>query len=226
MKVSVILPSRNEEQLLKNAILDVFKYIKNKKYSFEILVVENGSDDNTEEIIRNLQKAHKEIKLLKSKPGYGYALRKGIENAAGEFIIIFNVDFYDLRLIDLIDIDLYGRDFIIGSKMANWSKDKRSKTRKFVSYLFNKYLNIALGFKGSDTHGIKIIKREVIKNVYKKCKTTSGIFDTELVIRAQRAGYKFADFPVTVEEKRPPRFTQRLIDTPKDIYNLTRSLSS
>lgn len=224
MKTSVILPARNEEKLIKEVVLDVYKYLKKKKYSFEILVIVNGTSDNTENIVNSLSKKYKEIKCLESAPGYGYALRKGLEAAKGKYVVIYNVDFYDLKLVDLIDIDMYGKDFIIGSKRAHWSNDNRPLSRRLISYIFNLYLNIVHGFKGSDTHGIKLIKRDVINKIFNKCETQSGIFDTELVIRAQKNNYKLADFPVTVVEKRPPRFSQRILQTPIDIYNLSKSL--
>ena len=141
-----------------------------------------------------------------------------------KYIVIFNVDFYDLRLIDLIDIDMYGKDLIIGSKRAYWSQDNRSLFRRMISMAFNLYLKLMFGFRGSDTHGVKLIKEEVVDSVLPLSNTKSGIFDTELVIRAQWAGYAIADFPVVVEEKRPPRFSNRFIRTPLDIYEITISL--
>lgn len=226
MKLSVILPSRNEEMLIHGVIVDIFKYLKKKGYSFEILVVINGSTDDTEKIVDKLSQRHKEIKKLKSKIGYGYALRKGLSKAKGDYLAIYNVDFFDLKLIDLVDIDMYGRDLIMGSKRAHWSKDARPLYRKVVAYLFNAYLKFAHGFRGSDTHGIKLVKKEVIKKVLSKCKTNSGIFDTELVIRIQKENYKIADFPVVVKEVRPSRFAGRLINTPSDIYELHMALKT
>lgn len=201
MKLSVIIPARNEEQLIGSALKDIYLYLQRKKYPFEIIVVVNGSSDATEDIIKNFAQGKPAIKIFKSEAGYGYALRKGLSKSSGDYIAVFNVDFYDLRLIDLVEIDLYGRDFIIGSKMAHWSEDRRSFKRRIISMLFNFYLKIAHGFKGSDTHGIKIFKREVMLKIYPKCKTYTGIFDTELVLRAQFVGFKIADFPVVAEEK-------------------------
>lgn len=223
-KVSIVLPARNEEQLIKNCLVDIYKFLDSKNYGYEILVVVNGSTDNTEEIVKSLSSKNKNIKLINSKSGYGQALKKGMQTAVGDYIVIFNVDFYDLNMLDLVDIDLYGKDFVIGSKMAHWSTDKRPILRRIVSTLFNIYLKMMFGFKGSDTHGIKIMKRSVIDAVLKKCKTVSGIVDTEFVIRAQKLGFKFADVPVYLEEVRLPRFINRLSSTPIDIYNLHKSL--
>jgi glycosyltransferase involved in cell wall biosynthesis len=225
MKLSIILPTRNEELLIKDALLDITSFLaKRKMPNYEILVVINGTYDKTSDIVKNIASKNKRVKIYKSAPGYGRALKAGLKNSLGDYVIIFNVDFYDLRMIDLVNIDMYGKDFIIGSKMAHWSEDKRSLSRKTVSTLFNFYLRTIHNFAGSDTHGIKVMKKNVVEKILHKCKTNSGIFDTEFVLRAQYAGFKFADFPVTVIEKRPPRFTQRILQTPKDVFNLYVSL--
>jgi glycosyltransferase involved in cell wall biosynthesis len=223
-KVSIILPARNEEEIINKTLTDIFSYLRNKKYKYEVLTILNGCSDKTEEIINSFQLKYKSLKIYKSKAGYGLALKEGLKRSVGEYVVIFNVDFYDLKMLDLIDIDLYGKDFVIGSKMAHWSTDKRPIARRVVSLLFNTYLKILYGFKGSDTHGIKIIKRSVIDSVLSKCKTTGGIMDTEFVLRAQKSNFKFADFPVYLEEVRLPRFINRFIDTPRDIFNLFKAL--
>jgi glycosyltransferase involved in cell wall biosynthesis len=227
MKLSIILPTRNEEVLIRGTLENIVLFLEKRKiFDYEILVVINGTEDRTGNIVSDFAAKNRKIKILKSKPGYGKALKIGLKDSRGEYIIIFNVDFYDLRMVDLINIDLYGKDFIIGSKMAHWSEDRRSIVRKMVSTFFNLYLKTFYNFKGSDTHGIKIMKRIVVDKILPKCKTDSGIFDTELVLRSQYAGFKFADFPVSVEEKRPPRFTQRILQTPKDVYRLYFSLKN
>lgn len=226
MNISIILPTRNEEFLIKNTVQDITTFLQKRKiYSYELLIVINGTIDKSTDIINELAKENKKIKILKSSPGYGKALIKGLRIARGKYVVIYNVDFYDLKMIDLINIDLYGKDFIIGSKMAHWSEDGRKLTRRLISLAYNIFLRAVHKFRGSDTHGIKVIRREVVREILPICKTNSGIFDTEFVLRAQYAGYKFADFPVNVDEKRPPRFTKRLLQTPKDIINLYLALN-
>ena len=224
MKLSVILPARNEEELIEKTLKDICRYLKKKKYAFEILVVVNGSTDKTEEKVRIVTRVYPLIKVLKSKPGYGFALRKGMSEAKGDYVAIYNVDFYDLKLLDLTESDLLGKDLIIGSKMTYWSEDRRPFVRRAVTKLFNLYLKAMYGFRGSDSHGIKIFKHRVMQVVYPKCKTSTGIFDTEFVLRAQNSGFNIADFPVVLEEKRPSRFVNRLLDTPMDIIKLYKAL--
>jgi glycosyltransferase involved in cell wall biosynthesis len=224
-KTSVILPTRNEEQIIEETVTSIIAHLNEKRYDYEIIVVLNGSTDRTESIIDAIRVRNVEsLKVVTSDPGYGHALRKGLEIAEGDYIVIYNVDFYDLELINLIDINMYGKDLIIGSKRTYWSNDKRPLSRKIITRLFNIFLKVMYDFKGSDTHGIKLLKRKVITEVYPKCITNSGIFDTEFVIRTQWAGFKIADFPVDILEKRPSRFPARLIQTPEDIYKLYKAL--
>jgi len=223
MKISIVLPTRNEEGLIEKTLEDIYKYLRKKKYTFEILVVINGSTDSTEDKVKKLSRKISQIKILKSKLGYGFALRKGLGEAKGDHVVVYNVDFYDFRLVDLADHDMKGSDIVIGSKLARGSKDGRPLPRRLVSLLFNYYLKLFYGFKGTDTHGIKLIKKKVINSVLPLCKTSSGIFDTEFVLRVQRKGFKIADIPVEVKEKRPSRFVGRLMQTPKDIYSLYKS---
>lgn len=223
--LSIIFPVRNEEDYIEKALREVADHLKEKKYPYEIITVVNGCTDKTEEKIKSEIKTNNHLRLVKSKSGYGYALRKGLKEAKGKYLIIYNVDFYDLRLIDLVEIDLYGKDVIIGSKRAHWSKDNRSLMRKIISFSFNLYLKLKYGFQGSDTHGIKVFNRRVFDAVYGECKTCGGIFDTEFILRSQTAGFKLADFPVEVEEKRPSRFPNRFFQTFLDIYELQKSLS-
>lgn len=225
---SVIFPARNEENIIKSSVDEVYDYLKKKKYAFEILVVVNGCSDKTEAIVKAIARRRKEVKLLKTQPGYGIALKKGLKKAKGKFITVFNVDYYNLRLLDLADIEMYGKDIIIGSKRTYWAKDNRSFARRFISLVFNQFLNIVFGFRGSDTHGIKILKKEVVKKILPRCQTESDIFYTELIIKAQRAGFEIADFPVNVTELRPTRFTfaDRVLKTPMNIYLLYRALLS
>ncbi|EKE12716.1 MAG: group 2 family glycosyl transferase [uncultured bacterium] len=226
MKLSIILPARNEETLIRETLRDTVSFLQKRKISgYEILVIINGTTDSTKRIVSEMSFKNKNIRMLKSKPGYGLAIRKGFREANGDYIAIFNVDFYDLKMLDLVNIDLYGKDLIIGSKMTHWSEDKRPVIRRLVSKLFNLYLKIVYRFKGSDTHGIKVMKKNVADRVLPRCKTDSGIFDTEFVLRAQKFGFKIADFAVAVREKRSPRFNQRILQTLLDIWKLYKALN-
>lgn len=226
MQLSIVIPSHNEEGIIKDTVQAIHKYAHSVFQEFEIIVVENGSTDKTADIIKNLQSKYSKIKLLNlPQPSYGDALLEGIKTSKGELVIIYNADFYDLKFIDIAKDDLSGYDIIIGSKNLPSSKDKRPFLRILVTKLFNLLLKLLFNFKGTDTHGIKIFRRTKIINIINNCKTKTGIVDSEIIIKAERANLKKKEVPVTVIEKRPPRFKKRFINTFSDIYELSKALN-
>lgn len=224
--VSVIVPVHNEEELIKQFLKEVNNACSNLNLLYEIVVVENGSKDKTWQYLKEIAKENQKIKPTRLKEaGYGSALIMGINKSLGKYGIIFNVDFWDNKFLMLTEADILGQDLIIGSKCLSGSLDLRSFHRRVVTKAFNLFLKIFLGYKGTDTHGIKLLRLQTVLPILKSCRTQTGIFDSELVIRSQRKGLKVLELPVVVKEVRPERFGfTRLLKTPLDIYNLCNSL--
>lgn len=206
---SIIFPVHNEAQILEDQISSFIDRVSGAPQVFEIILVENGSLDNSWKIINKLKKKHSFIKGLRlNKASYGQAIKKGILNSSGKYIFIFNVDFYDLgfyrkalRLLKKVDI-------VIGSKTLPASKDQRSLFRKLTTYFFNVFLRLFLNYPGTDTHGIKALKRTPkIIQITNACRTKNELFDTELIIRANRLGLTLVELPITVKEIRPSRYS-------------------
>lgn len=224
--VSVIVPVHNEEGLIKQFLGDVDSACLNLNLSYEIIVVENGSKDKTWQYLQEFSKDNKKIRPLQLRvAGYGLAIIAGINKSLGEYGIIFNVDFWDEKFLMLTKVNILEQDIIIGSKCLPGSLDLRSFRRRAVTKVFNLFLNIFLGYKGTDSHGIKLLRLQAVLPILKLCKTQTGIFDSELMVRSQRRGLKILELPVTVKEIRPDRFgLNRLLKTPLDIYKLYISL--
>lgn len=228
MLISIIAPAYNEEGLLSSFLKEVTSYLEKSNLTYEIIIVENGSQDQTLEIAQKIAQKNKTIKVESlKKAGYGRALIRGLKKAKGDFAVIFNIDFWDGRFIDLTKVDLLGYDIVTGSKNLPGSQDKRPPSRRLITKLFNLFLNIFLGYKGTDTHGIKVLRKSAVNRVLKECRTNSGIFDSELLVRAQRKNLKILELPVEIQEKREARFGfKRLFETPKDIIKLYLALRS
>lgn len=222
MLISVIVPAYNEEKLLSDFLKEVTDCLKKNSPDYELIIVENGSQDKTLEIARSFAKENKKVKVEHlAKPGYGKALIRGLKKAKGKYVVLFNVDFWDKRFLDLVKVNLLGYDIVTGSKNLPGSRDRRPLTRRLVTKGLSCFLRLFLGFSGTDTHGIKVLRRSKILPILKKCKTETGIFDSELLIRSQRAGLKILALPVEVEEVRPNRFgIKRILDTPGDLYHI------
>ncbi len=224
--LSIIVPAYNEQLLLAKFISNLEKELNLADLPYELIVVENGSRDKTWDLLKERANLNPRIIPLRIPyPSYGEAVLTGINKARGKYLVIFNVDFWDKRFLHLAKVDLLNADIISSSKLLPGSLDLRSSSRKFVTFMFTKYLNLFLGFKGTDTHGIKIMNRKNVLPIVRECILRNGIFDSELIIRAQRHKLKILELPVRVEELRSPRFSfKRWVQTPKDIFELTQAL--
>lgn len=206
--LSIVIPIFNEEAILNAAILELHENVAaTEPGAYEIILAENGSRDGTQRVAARLAARFPEIRLLSlPEPNYGAALRAGIEAARGEIVIC--------EEIDLCDMDFQARsirilrdgeaDFVIGSKLLPGADDARPLTRHAASQVYSALLKSTLGYEGTDTHGLKAMRREAILPVLRSCVVDKDVFASELVIRAQRSGVRMREIPVRVMEKRTP----------------------
>ncbi len=203
------MPAHNEEAFLAPAVREVVEALRGRGDPFEVVVVENGSTDGTPAIARQLEAELTEVRAISlSGADYGGALRTGFLEANGDLVAIFDVDYYDFEFLDhavsvLNQAD--GPDVVVGSKRGAGAVDTRSWPRRTVTAVFSVILSVGFGLKVADTHGIKVVRRAPLKELAASCRYGTDIFDTELILRAERAGLRVAAIPVTVEERRPSR---------------------
>lgn len=219
--VSVVVPVYNEAAILQRRIRLLARGLeKSVGGPFEIILVENGSQDGTWEIIQSLQREQPNLRGLQiGQASYGGALREGILAARGEAVAVMNVDFWDLNFLREGLALLQSCHIVNGSKTLSASKDRRPLFRRLVTQWFNILLRIVFNFPGTDTHGIKVFRREPFLPIVKRCITHHELFDTELVLRACRRGMVLAELPITVKEIRPTRYNhfRRIFNTLNDI---------
>jgi glycosyltransferase involved in cell wall biosynthesis len=206
-RVTIVIPVYNEEKILPTAIAGLRERLKELDFTYEILLAENGSKDRTREIGVELGAKYPEVSMFSaSEPNYGKALKEGILKARGEFVIC---DEIDLCLTDFYRsaIDLLERDaceFVVGSKLLGESNDDRPWTRHAASMVYNGLLRVTLGFKGTDTHGIKAFRRTALLDTVRACLVDKDVFASELVLRAERGGIRVREVPIKLREIRPP----------------------
>ena len=195
---------------------------------FELLVCENGSTDETAMLVAPLQQEDPRIRLERlAEADYGGAMRHGIAACAHDRVVIFNIDFWSVDFARQAVDKLAAHDVVIGSKVMNGSDDRRPLMRRFLTRAFNALLRSAFGFKGTDTHGMKALRKQSVDAVLARCVTSQSIFDTELVIRAERAGLRIVEIPVTVREIRQPSYwsvAKRLPEVSWNLLKLARTL--
>jgi glycosyltransferase involved in cell wall biosynthesis len=224
---TILIPVYNEAGILENSINQLLQDVTRiaNTQEFELILCENGCTDETPAISGKLAARWSVIRIEKLPiAGYGKALRHGMRTAQGKYLVTFNADFWDVDFLVNSLLMLEQFDIIIGSKNAPGSSDRRPFLRKFITTSFNRLIQVLFGFKGTDTHGIKAFRTDPIVRIVEECVTEGEIFDTELIIRAQRAGLRISEIPVSVGEMRPSRYSllQRIPKTLLDLLLLIR----
>ncbi|MFN3383682.1 MAG: flippase-like domain-containing protein [Archaeoglobaceae archaeon] len=204
MKVSVVLPAHNEAKRLRKAVEKVENQLIALGYDYEILIAEDGSTDGTDVIAREIAEKNPRIKHLHSdeRLGRGKALMNAFRICEGEIVVYMDVDLStDLRhLGELISAIENGYDVATGSRLMKESKAKRPLKRDIASKTYNFLVRILLRSKIHDHQcGFKAFRRSAILKISEFVKDTHWFWDTEVLVLAQRLGFKVKEIPVQWE---------------------------
>ena len=205
--ISIVIPIYNEEAILQTAVVDLIDQLNAVPWTYELILTENGSTDNTIAIAKALGQRFPQVRSLSmGEPNYGKALREAIYDARGEFVICDEIDLCDTdfhaRALEILKS--HSADLVVGSKTMAGASDERPFFRRSGTLVINGMLKLALGFKGTDTHGLKAFRRDALLPTAQACLVDKDLFASELVIRAERGGISIQEIPVCVLEKRPP----------------------
>ncbi len=200
--VSVVIPVHNEAAYLPGAVERLFAELDTVDADVTVLLAENGSTDGTADAGRRLAADRPRLSVLElPEPDYGAAMRAGFLATEGDWVVNFDIDYFSGEFLATA-LSHQEADVVLASKRAPGSDDRRTWFRRTATWGFNLMLRTLLGSKVSDTHGMKAIRRKVIDDIAPQVRSTKDLFDTELVVRAERAGYRIAEVPVVVEEER------------------------
>jgi len=197
-------------------------------FEAELILCENGSTDGTRETLARLVERYPQVRLeTLDHASYGSALKRGIRSATSDLVIIFNADLWCMQFLnDSISLLENGYDMVIGSKRLDPQLDSRPALRRFITYAFNRFLKLVLGFEGTDTHGMKAFRKSATDASLNACLTEREVFDTELVLRLQKARGRIGELPVAVADQRPARLSllKRVPSTAVDLWKIWKSL--
>lgn len=207
-EVSVVIPVYNEEAILASAVAELCDGLDRLAIDYEVILAENGSRDRTASIAADLAAARPRVRTLSvAAPNYGLALRRGLEAARGRFVLCEEIDLCDhdfhVRALAILG-DADDVDVVIGSKAMRGAHDRRPLLRRLATRGYNGLLRLTLGFHGTDTHGLKALRRAAVLPIARACIVDHDVFASELVIRAERAGLRVREIPIDLAEKRPP----------------------
>lgn len=218
--VSLVVPAYNESTVIKNTLERLDSNLEKNAVPYEILIVDDGSIDDTRSrvIDYSLNKKHISVLSYDKNVGKGYAIKTGFKKARGDAIIFFDSDSdIDAKQIQRFLNSLNGADIVIGSK---WHPDSEVKTpfiRKMLSHIFNVLARLLTGVKVSDTQtGIKALRRQAFLDVFEQLCVKRYAFDVELIVLARIYGLKVTEIPVKLDINEMFSF--------KEAWNMLRDL--
>ena len=201
---SIVIPIYNEEEILESSFNEIASICEKTGIKYEIILVENGSTDKTKEITSNLMTTNSKTKVINLvNPNYGNALKQGFLAAKNELVVSFDIDYFSESFLkEALSLE---KEFtaLTASKRMSESKDDRRTIRKLATKLFVLMLKTLFSTNLSDTHGMKAIRRAEIVEQIEKVVSTQDLFDTELLLRIERANKLIKEVPTSVNEIRP-----------------------
>ena len=221
---SLVVPVYNEALILAESLSRMVAAFDALGSEYEIFICENGSTDDTQTLTRDLERIHTPVRAdYLPTPNYGLALKHGIAACRHELVVLVNIDFWSVDFVRrALPLLAGGSDLVIGSKVMTGSNDARPFLRRAITRSFNALLRKLFGFRGTDTHGMKALRKSRLGPIAGQCVTDRSLFDTELVLRAQRAGLGVVEIPVEVREIRQPSYVSVVQRMPEAIWNLLR----
>lgn len=202
--LSIITPVHNEGKIIESFVNNAVNFLRKQKIKGEVVVIENGSKDKTLAILKKLQAKYPELVVEVMAVGNkGLALRRGLEIAKGEKLVTLDTDLWDAEFVEASIKNLENFDIVIGSKSMAGAKDRRTLPVRFVNWGYNFVMRLFFDFQGTETHAKLSFQKDKILPLVKQCKTSELVFDTELILRAERAKLSKVEIPTEIIEIRP-----------------------
>ncbi|XP_028667732.1 dolichol-phosphate mannosyltransferase subunit 1 [Erpetoichthys calabaricus] len=209
-KYSVLLPTYNERENLPLIVWLLVKYFSESGNKYEIIIIDDGSPDGTQDIAEHLQKIYgSDIILLrprKKKLGLGTAYIHGMQHASGNFIIIMDADLsHHPKFIPqfIRKQKESGYDIVSGTRYSGiggvYGWDLR---RKLISRGANFITQVLLRPGTSDLTGsFRLYKKEVLQKLIEKCVSKGYVFQMEMIVRAKQLGYSVGEVPISFVDR-------------------------
>jgi dolichyl-phosphate beta-glucosyltransferase len=234
--LSVIIPCYNEESVIARNLVEIDRYLGEKKITYEILVIVDGSSDGTANHVRSNQPEVKNLHIIENPEnrGKGYAIRQGLLQATGELRLFLDADGSTsiTHLESFLPEFAKGYDVVIGSRHLKgaYIQVHQPRYREFTGNMGNCLIRVVLGLRGyRDTQcGFKMLTAKAAKNLASQMVVDRFGFDFELIALAQRAGFGIKQIPVrwvhwaesSVTLTGPNGFIQVLVDLFKTKWRL------
>ena len=240
MDLSIIIPAYNESHKIAGDIDSAAQFITENNLNAEIIIVDDGSSDQTFQIAQKTAKeapSNVTIKVIRNEhTGKGFAIKTGIEQASGQYIMFADsgncVPYSDaLPAINMIKDGIC--DIAHGSRKLQQSNitQPQSLYRRICSKLFHWFIIYFMNMPQelSDTQcGFKIYRGDVAKKIYANCVSNGFMFDVEVILRAKKEGYKIKEFPINWTCDRDSRLspTRNLKNVFSELLKIKKNLQN
>ena len=197
--ISVIMPALNEEKNIEAAIRNSLRAMDDLKIRGEVLVVNDGSSDQTESVAQGLMKKEPRVRILRHErpQGIGASFWDGVQEARGSVVTMFPGDNENdpheaLRYFDLLkQVDVV-IPFI-------YNKGARGAMRQFISFFYRTIINITFGMNLNYTNGTVLYRKSILSDIHLQSK--GFLYQTEILVKTIRRGYLFAEVPCSLGKR-------------------------
>ncbi len=200
---SLVIPAYNEGARLAPTLEKVLGYVARQGCDAEVIVVNDGSRDNTADIVRRFAQDHPSLRLVENpgNRGKGYSVRNGMLHARGRVVLFADADLSSPieEVPKLLQALAAGADIAIGSRwlQAELQTKRQSLHRQLFGRIFNLLLRITLGLQFKDTQcGFKAFRQRAALTVFPLQKIEGWGFDPEILFLARKFGLKVREVPV------------------------------
>jgi dolichyl-phosphate beta-glucosyltransferase len=200
---SIIIPAYNERSRLGATFKAILAYAEQKHWEWELIVVDDGSRDNTKEIVQAYIQENSRVRLLENpgNRGKGYSVRNGMMKGNGEILLFSDADLSSpIEEAEKLFAAIHnGADIAIGSRWLDPTLLTRKQPiyRRALSRIFNLSLRLVLRLKFKDTQcGFKAFSRRAAQAIFPSQQIERWGFDPEIIYVAQRLGFKIVEVPV------------------------------
>ncbi len=200
LSISIIIPAYNEEKRIKKTLQRIISYLNKKKYDYEIIVVDDGSKDNTVKIAESF--ASKRLRVLRNKGnlGKGGSVKNGMLAARKKYLLFSDADLSTpIEELEKFDRLKNKYDILIGSRALKDSdiKIKQPIHRILMGKVFNLFVNIIVVSGLKDTQcGFKFFRRDAARKIFRKQIFKGFGFDVEVLFIARKYKYRIKEIPV------------------------------
>ncbi len=201
--LSVVIPAYNESKILSKNIEKVASCLSSKDYTFELIVVDDGSVDNTKDLITSMIQVNTNIKLMVNikNMGKGFSVKSGVLAAQGKYILFSDADFSTSieELEKLLPYFEQGFDIVVGSRAIRGANIllKQSWLRQSMGKVFNLLVRLLCLADIKDTQcGFKCFSRDAAGKIFPLQRFSGFCFDVEVLNIAKRCGYKIKEVPI------------------------------